>query len=102
MKVNECFVQLSEELKEILQRNRIWVKNWASRKDTLRAAATLFCQLAWVQKTHEYVEKFEEILKLVKAIILKQDTCTRHATPAHYKLEVTLCFLASGDTVFSH
>jgi hypothetical protein len=47
------------------------------------------------------VEKFDELLRLVQSYISKTDTVMKAATPARLKLEVTLRFLASGDSFSS-
>ena len=47
------------------------------------------------------VEKFDELLPLVKSYISKTDTAMKPAIPARLKFEVTLRFLASGDSFSS-
>jgi len=47
------------------------------------------------------VEKFDELLRLVESYISKTDTVMKAAIPARLKLEVTLRFLASGDSFAS-
>lgn len=44
------------------------------------------------------VEKFNELLRLVEPHISKADTLMRKVVPARVKLEITLQFLASGDS----
>ena len=47
------------------------------------------------------VEKFDELLWLMESYISKTDTVMKAAIPARLKLEVTLRFLASGDSFSS-
>jgi hypothetical protein len=47
------------------------------------------------------VEKFDELLQLVENYISKTDTVMKAAIPARLKLEVTLRFLAGGDSFSS-
>ena len=47
------------------------------------------------------VEKFDELLRLVDSYISKTDTVMKATIPARLKLEVTLRFLASGDSFSS-
>jgi hypothetical protein len=44
------------------------------------------------------VEKFNELQRLVESYISKTDTVMKSAVPARLKLEVTVRFLASGDS----
>jgi hypothetical protein len=46
------------------------------------------------------VEKFDHLLRLVKGYISKTDTVIKAAIPAREKLEVTLRFHASGDSLY--
>jgi hypothetical protein len=47
------------------------------------------------------VEKFNKLLWLVESYISKTDTVMKAAIPARLKLEVTLRFLASGNSFSS-
>jgi hypothetical protein len=47
------------------------------------------------------VEKFDELLRLVESYKSKTDTVMKAAVHARLKLEVTLRFLASGDSLSS-
>jgi hypothetical protein len=47
------------------------------------------------------VEKFDELLRLVESYISKTDTIMKAAIPARLKLEVTLRFLATGESFSS-
>jgi hypothetical protein len=47
------------------------------------------------------VEQFDELLRLVESCMSKTDTVMNAAIPARLKVEVTLGFLASGDSFSS-
>jgi uncharacterized heparinase superfamily protein len=47
------------------------------------------------------VEKFDELLRLMESYVSKTDTVMKAAIPARLKLEVTLRFLANGDSFSS-
>jgi hypothetical protein len=47
------------------------------------------------------VEKFDELLRLVESYVSKTDTIMKAAILARLKLEVTLRFLASGESFSS-
>jgi hypothetical protein len=47
------------------------------------------------------VEQFDELLRLLESYISKTETVMKAAVPARLKLEVTLRFLASGDSFLS-
>lgn len=96
---------LSEELQELLKRNRsCWVKGWVGRRSNLGASSTILRELA-NEDPQEYrkimrmsVNQFNELLSLVEGQISKADTLMRNAIPAHIKLEIALRFLATGDS----
>jgi len=46
-------------------------------------------------------ETFEELLRLVGSHIEKQDTTFRTPIPSRTRLEITLRYLASGDSMTS-
>jgi hypothetical protein len=43
-------------------------------------------------------EKFDELLVVIGHSVLKKDTAMRMAVPTRTKLEITLRYLASGDS----
>lgn len=51
--VSECVVVLSEELKTILNKEKVWVKDWVGSRETLGASSTLFHELS-VEDPLEY------------------------------------------------
>lgn len=42
--------------------------------------------------------KFDELLSKIESVIQKRNTCMRDAIPAEVKLEITLRYLAVGDS----
>lgn len=85
-------------------KKRLWVKKWISNRDYLGASSTLLKELA-VDDQLSYrnimrlsTENFENLLCLTRSMIQKQDTNMRMALPAKLKLEITLRFLATGDS----
>jgi len=102
---------LSEELREMVREKKRKrgrkCRNWIARRESLGASNCLFRELS-NEDPQEYrkhmrmsVEKFDELLRLVESYISKTDTVTKAAIPARLKLEVTLRFLASGDSFSS-
>lgn len=83
---------------------RLWVKKWISNRDYLGASSTLLKelavddQLAYRNIMRLSTEDFENILCLTRSMIQKQDTNMRMALPAKLKLEITLRYLATGDS----
>jgi len=109
--IDATVLVLSEELREIVREKRRKrghkCRNWIARRESLGASNCLFCELS-SEDPQEYrkhigmsVEKFDELLWLVKSCISKTDAVMKAAVPARLKLEVTLQFLASGDSFSS-
>lgn len=113
--VRECVetiaVLLKEELRGILynmkksrRKRRFWVRQWILRRNRLGASATLLKELALEDKegykNHLRMseEKFDELLSKVQNSIKKQDTVMRQAISPELKLQVTLRYLATGDS----
>ena len=106
--IDVAILVLSEELREIVREKRKKrgrkCRNWIARRESLGASNCLFRELS-SEDPQEYrkhmrmsVEKFNELLWLVESYISKTDTVMKAAIPARLKLEVTLRFLASGDS----
>ena len=84
-----------------------WVKPWFSRRPTLGASNTLLAE--WVSedrmmfKNHLRMdeEKFVELIEKVQPLIQKQDTMMRECIPTALKLQITLRYLATGDSFAS-
>lgn len=88
----------------MLNKSRVWVKDWVGRKDILGASRTPFRELAGEDslecKIHMRmsVEKCNELLRLVEPHVSKAHTLMRKIIPARVKLEITLRFVASADS----
>jgi hypothetical protein len=109
--VDAAILVLSEDLREMARAKRKKrgrkCRNWIARRESLGASNCLFSELS-SEDPQEYtkymkisVEKFDELLRLVESYISKTDTVMKAAIPARLKLEVTLRFLASGDSFSS-
>jgi hypothetical protein len=102
---------LNEELREIVKKKMRKrgrkCRNWIARRESLGASNCLFRELpsenpqGYRKRMRIRVEKFDELLRLVESYISKTDTVMKAAVPATLKLEVTLRFLASGDSCSS-
>lgn len=89
------------------KKKRKWVREWIGRRGTFGASATLMKELA-TEDPRSYcnimrltVAKFNELLDLVTPLIKKSDTFMREAIPCRTKLEITLRYIASGDSLKS-
>lgn len=89
---------------EVNRERREWVKDWLKRRDSLGGTSLLLKELA-VEDQLEYKrclrmtpENFEQLLSMVKDIIQCKDTIMRDAITAEVKLQVTLNFLATGNS----
>jgi hypothetical protein len=80
------------------------VKDWVGRRNSHGAPSNLLKELAEEDPTEYHrhmrmtVENFEELLTLIEPLISKKNTMMRDSIPARVKLEVTLGYLASGDS----
>ncbi|CAH2011644.1 unnamed protein product [Acanthoscelides obtectus] len=111
--LKKCLVQavdiLLNEIVEVIKeetskQKRIWVRDWIKRRDKLGASANILRELA-LEDPEEYrmclrmtPESFETLLNYIKPHIQKMDTFMRDAIPAPVKLEITLNFLATGNS----
>lgn len=89
---------------EVNREPRVWVRDWIKRRDTHGASAMLLRELA-VEDSKEYMsflrltpDNFDILLDLISPKITKKDTQLRDALPARLKLEVTLAYLATGNS----
>lgn len=112
--VRECVqvvaVLLQQELKKICianknrKKRRFWVRQWILRRNKLGVSETLLKELALEDKESYRIflrmseEKFEELLSKVQAKIRKQDTVMRQAISPKLKLQITLRYLATGNS----
>jgi hypothetical protein len=109
--IGAAILVLSEELREIVKEKRRKLgrkcRNWIARRESLGASNCLFRELSseylqeYIKHMRMSVEKFDELLRLVESYISKTDTVMKSADPARLKLEVSLRFLASGDSFSS-
>jgi hypothetical protein len=96
-----------EEGKLRLRKKRsTWVRPWVQRRKDLGAEVLLKELREEDQSAYRNImrmspEKFDELFLMVQCSITKNDTHMRAAVPAKLKLEVTLRFLASGDSLTS-
>lgn len=101
----ECVAKLMRDKKK--KRRRVWVRDWISRREDFGASSCLLKEMR--QEDHDgyknhlrmLPEKFDELLGKIGDKITKNDTHMRNAIPAKTKLEITLRFLATGDSFVS-
>ena len=109
--IDAAILVLNEELREIVRGKRKKrgrkCRNRIARRESLGTSNCLFRELS-SEDPQEYkkhmrmnVEKFDELLRLVKSYISKTDTVMKVAILEILKLEVTLRFLVSGDSFSS-
>ena len=100
-----CAEISQEVLKELRsKKKRKWVKEWVSKKENFGASYNLLWELA-LEDPARYMNvlrmdqaEFEELLALISPAIKKQGTVMRSSISCKTKLEITLRFLASGDS----
>uniref|UniRef100_A0A8D8TUQ0 Nuclease HARBI1 n=1 Tax=Cacopsylla melanoneura TaxID=428564 RepID=A0A8D8TUQ0_9HEMI len=107
--VQELSVILSEELRKFLnqsqrKKRRFWVRQWILRRNQLGASNSLLKELAMEDKegyrNHLRMSesKFDELLLKIENKIKKKDTFMREAILPKLKLQITLRYLATGDS----
>lgn len=102
----ECVAKLMREKKR-RRRRRIWVKDWISRRENFGASSCLLTEMrqedvaGYRNHLRMLPEKSDELLAKIGDKIKKNDTHMRNAIPARTKLEITLRFLATGDSFAS-
>ena len=113
VRLKKVLVQLSEcsteEINNLIDEEqfcprRLWVRKWIRRRETRGASALLLKELS-VEDPQEYrlclrltPESFETLLNFIAPVIQRADTKLRDAIPARVKAEVTLNFLATGNS----
>lgn len=92
------------EKKKTKKKKRIWVRDWIAKREKYGASSTLLKELK-DEDTAAYrillrmdVVQFDNLLQMVYELIKKEDTQMRMAIPPKTKLEVTLRYLATGDS----
>ena len=87
------------------RRKRIWTRRWILRRDELGYSTTLMRELAGEEpKDFRNIlrmseSQFQVLLELVTPLIQRENTKMRSALPARVKLEITLRYLAGGETL---
>ena len=107
--VREACAEIGEEiLKEVEgEKERKWVKKWVARREKYGASNTLLRELAaedprmYKNVLRMNSDRFDMLLEMVAPKISKQDSAMRMAIPCKTKLEVTLRYMASGDSLHS-
>lgn len=99
---------ISDLEKKSKKKNRsVWVRKWIARRQHFEASDILLKELALEDpnsfKNHLRMSSdlFETLLQHVTPSIEKQNTTMRDALPARLKLQITLRYLASGDSFAS-
>jgi hypothetical protein len=102
----QCVTNLLSKKKK--KRNRTtWVRDWLSRREQLGASARLLLEMreedieGYKNHLRMLPHQFDELLSKVEKAIKKQDTHMRKAIPPKVKLEVTLRYLATGDSLYT-
>jgi len=98
-------VQIAELLdEEITREKKVWVRKWLARRSTHGGSALLLREL-YAEDLAEYraclrmsPECFDTLLDLIANAIQRNDILMRDAIPSRIKLEVTLSFLATGNS----
>lgn len=99
-----------EEISDILindvlnKKKRVWVRKWLSRRNERGASSVLLKELA-LEDVEEYrnctrmtKQRFNQLLDKIKCTISKSDTVMRDVISAEVKLEITLSYLATGNS----
>lgn len=95
---------LRQELIKRKKKKRCWVKKWITRRNDLGASNTLCLELQLEdEKTFKNMfrvtkTQFIYLLQKIGPSIQKSDTNMRQAIAARTKLEITLKYLATGDS----
>jgi len=97
-------VQITEVLEEEIAREKVWVRKWLVRRSTHGGSALLLKELyagdpakyrACLRKSPEM---FDTLHDMIVIAIQRSDNLMRDAIPSRIKLEVTLSFLATGNS----
>ncbi|KAK4885921.1 hypothetical protein RN001_002192 [Aquatica leii] len=101
-----AIVLLSEVIRKTRRiRKRCWARPWLQRRSQNRGVLDLLNLELRTENPRSYKnflrlseEQFKHLLEEVSPYITKQDTVMRESVPARSKLEVTLRFLATGES----
>lgn len=90
--------------KENCRQKRLWVREWISKRESRGVSALLLKEL-YLEDPKEFrlclrltPQKFESLLEMISPFIHKCNKVLRDAIPARLKLEITLNFLATGNS----
>jgi len=109
--MNKIIILIATELtKKLLKKRkkikrRIWVRSWISRRDSLGASSRLLTEMrdedinGYRNFLRMLPQKFDELLSKIASAIQKESTHMREAIAARVKLEITLRYLATGDSL---
>lgn len=102
----QCVQKLLTRKKK--RRNRtIWVRDWLSRRAMLGASSRLLVEMreedinGYKNHLRMLPHKFDELLSKLEIAIKKQDTHMRNTIPPKVKSEITLRYLATGDSLYT-
>jgi len=100
--IRECRQFIEENKNKKKRRN--WEKPWVNRRNSMGISSTLLTEWAaedeCLFKNHLRMSQtlFEDLLSKVTPLIEKQDTLMRECIPVKIKLQITLRYLATGDS----
>lgn len=98
---------LQRKLKKNWKQKRKWVRSWIEKRDEYGASSGLLRELkdqdplAYRNMLRLNSSKFDDLLQMVEGMLKKNDTTMRPAIPVTTKLEITLRYLATGDSLKS-
>lgn len=96
--------ELKRKEKQKLRHRKVWVKPWIERREKYGASSSLLKELkdedplAYRNILRLDCTHFDDLLQMVDGMLKKDDTKMRMAIPVATKLEVTLRYLATGDS----
>ena len=99
--------ELKRKERERKHRRTVWVKSWIQKRQQSGASATLLRELrdedplSYRNILRMNPTQFDCLLQMVHDMIQRKDTKLRRSIPAQTKLEITLRYLASGDSLRS-
>lgn len=103
----ELLINELQRLKNVKKKKRVWVRDWIKKRNTLGATNNI-CRELSLEDQGGYRNFFRMdpnlhlyLFNKIKLTIQKKDTNMRLAIPAECKLDVTLRFLATGDSFSS-
>ncbi|KAK9738518.1 hypothetical protein QE152_g9795 [Popillia japonica] len=99
------YMMLLRNNKKKVKKRRLWCRRWIQRREEGRGALYLLNNELLVEDPSSYTnflrlnsDLFKTLLSLVEADISRQDTCMRESISARSRLQVTLRYLATGES----